>query len=509
RHGGPDAGPAEAHRGAGRLRSDQVSQRADPRDGARRHAGGDLAGDPGGRRARRFEPDAAGRLRGLRPALPGELLVEPPQPAGPRRVGRHRARARRRRGRQALARRRPHAREAEQLHGLRGRRRPPRRAGLHRARPAGDRGRQRGRSAHRRRAEPASRSLRGGRATRAVRGRHQHDAGRVAAAHRRRVRGVGQPERPCLLRRDEVLRSLCQPRDAPVPRAARADVAQRQPGDVLGARQVRGAAARTLAPDPAALQDQHGGGSRRSVGALRLPPRDRVRLRVDPRPPPEGRMKVARLEHLHADAGKGVLDFLKLTTDDGVVGWSEYNETFGGAGVTAAIDGLAPLVIGRDPRARKANIFLFDDGPPRPHMPGFARPSPEVPSLNAERRVIGALRDELAAFREGAGRDVDILVDLNFNFRTEGFVKVARAMEPFDLFWVEIDSFDPAALHEIRSRIDIPLASLESQYTRRGYRKFIKRQAVDVAIVDAPWNGVAESLKIAAMADTYEVNIAP
>jgi len=67
-------------------------------------------------------------------------------------------------------------------------------------------------------------------------------------------------------------------------------------------------------------------------------------------------MKVARLEHLHADAGKGVLDFLKLTTDDGGVGWSEYNETFGGAGVTAAIDGLAPLVIGRDPRAREAIV---------------------------------------------------------------------------------------------------------------------------------------------------------
>src|SRR2546430_10436226 len=122
---------------------------------------------------------------------------------------------------------------------------------------------------------------------------------------------------------------------------------------------------------------------------------------------------------------------------------------------------------------------------------------------------MGALRDELAAFREGAGRDVDILVDLNFNFRTEGFVKVARAMEPFDLFWVEIDSFDPAALHEIRSRIDIPLASLESQYTRRGYREFFERQAVDVAIVDAPWNGVAGLLKTGAMSDTYEGNTAP
>src|SRR5207249_210457 len=136
-------------------------------------------------------------------------------------------------------------------------------------------------------------------------------------------------------------------------------------------------------------------------------------------------------------------------------------------------------------------------------------PSPQAPSLNAERPIIRALRDELAAFREGAGRDVDILVDLNFNFRTEGFVKVARALEPFDLFWVEIDSFDPAALQYIRSRIDIPVASLESQYTRRGYREFFERQAVDVAIVDTPWNGVAESLKIAAMADTYEVNVAP
>ncbi len=381
----------------------------------------------------------------------------------------------------------------------------------------------------------------------------------------------------------------------------------RQPGDVLGARQVRGAAARTVARDVRALQDQHGGGPRRRLGPLRLPARDRLRLRLDPGSPRKGRVKIARLEHLHADAGKGALDFLKLTTDDGVVGWSEYNETFGGVGVSAAIDGLAPLVVGKDPRAREAivttlyavrrqapggviqqaiaaienalldaqaralgipvyellggpqrqrlrlywshcgyfrlfasqqmqipplrglhdivaqgkevvargftalktNIFLFDAGAPHAHMPGFARADSEVPGLNAERRIIGALRDQLAAFREGAGRDVDILVDLNFNFRTEGFVKVARAMEPFDLFWVEIDSFDPAALHDIRSRIDIPLASLESQYTRRGYREFFERQSVDVAIVDAPWNGVAESLKIAALADTYEVNIAP
>ena len=56
-------------------------------------------------------------------------------------------------------------------------------------------------------------------------------------------------------------------------------------------------------------------------------------------------MKVARLDSLHADAGKGNFDFLKVTADNGLVGWSEYNETFGGHGVTAAIEGLTPAML--------------------------------------------------------------------------------------------------------------------------------------------------------------------
>ena len=32
---------------------------------------------------------------------------------------------------------------------------------------------------------------------------------------------------------------------------------------------------------------------------------------------------------------------------------------------------------------------------------------------------------------------------------------------------------------------------------------------MDVAIIDIPWNGILESVKIAAMAEAYEVNVAP
>ncbi|MBV8084674.1 MAG: mandelate racemase/muconate lactonizing enzyme family protein, partial [Chloroflexi bacterium] len=44
-------------------------------------------------------------------------------------------------------------------------------------------------------------------------------------------------------------------------------------------------------------------------------------------------MKIEAIESLHADAGWRTFDFLKVTADSGLVGWSEYNESFGGAGV--------------------------------------------------------------------------------------------------------------------------------------------------------------------------------
>jgi L-alanine-DL-glutamate epimerase-like enolase superfamily enzyme len=165
-------------------------------------------------------------------------------------------------------------------------------------------------------------------------------------------------------------------------------------------------------------------------------------------------------------------------------------------------------VVARGYTALKTNVFILGSEPYL-HSPGFARKGPGFPELNAERHVLDAIRDELAAFREGAGTGVDILVDLNFNYKTEGFLKVARAIEPFDIFWVECDTRDPRALHYIRSRTSIPVASCECLFGRREYRAFLEQQAVDVAIIDTPWNGVAESVKIAAMADAWEVNVAP
>lgn len=100
-------------------------------------------------------------------------------------------------------------------------------------------------------------------------------------------------------------------------------------------------------------------------------------------------------------------------------------------------------------------------------------------------------------------------VDLNFNYKTEGYLTVIRSLAELGIGWVELDLFDPGALAHIRRSSPVAIASCESLFTRRQYRPYFEQGAVDVAIIDVPWNGLMESLKIAACADAYEINVAP
>src|ERR1700749_1629673 len=58
--------------------------------------------------------------------------------------------------------------------------------------------------------------------------------------------------------------------------------------------------------------------------------------------------KVKNVERLACDAGWRNYHFVKVTTEDGVIGWSEYDEGFGAPGVGAAIQRLSTRVIGQN-----------------------------------------------------------------------------------------------------------------------------------------------------------------
>ncbi len=62
-------------------------------------------------------------------------------------------------------------------------------------------------------------------------------------------------------------------------------------------------------------------------------------------------MKISAIESLHCDAGWRNFSFLKIQTDEGITGYSEYNQSYGSRGLAAVIDALAEHVIGQNPLA--------------------------------------------------------------------------------------------------------------------------------------------------------------
>jgi len=158
--------------------------------------------------------------------------------------------------------------------------------------------------------------------------------------------------------------------------------------------------------------------------------------------------------------------------------------------------------------AIKSNIIRFDAARRTTHLKGLNKPlRAGYPELNAPTALVAAFAEQLAAMRE-AGPELEIMFDLNYHFRPEGFRRFARAAEPYALGWLEVDLPDPAGLANVRQSTSTPIGSLEQIMGARGMRAFFDAQAVDVAIVDPQWNGVFESVKMARVADIYDVNVA-
>src|SRR5260370_15290393 len=70
-------------------------------------------------------------------------------------------------------------------------------------------------------------------------------------------------------------------------------------------------------------------------------------------------LKIEKIEDLHCDAGWRTFSFLKVTTNDGLIGWSEYTEGDGSRGLTSIIHGMAETFIGMDTRPAQAISSLL------------------------------------------------------------------------------------------------------------------------------------------------------
>ncbi len=168
---------------------------------------------------------------------------------------------------------------------------------------------------------------------------------------------------------------------------------------------------------------------------------------------------------------------------------------------------LGEEVVRRGYTALKTNI-VFPGDPARVYFAGFGGgPGTTDQTISAE--LLRHIETQIGTFRRAVGSDVGIALDLNFNFKPEAARRICRALEPLDMMWVEMDMYDPGALREVKDSTSTPICSGENLYGLRGYRPYFDARAMDVVMIDVPWNGFAESRKIADLAESYELNIAP
>ena len=316
-------------------------------------------------------------------------------------------------------------------------------------------------------------------------------------------------------------------------------------------------------------------------------------------------MKITNIETFIVDAGWRPWTFVKVETDEGIIGYGECSDGRNPNGVVGTIKDFIPLLIGRDPRpyemrfwdmirgsrqspggiAAKAiagiecalvdikakalgiSVVELFGGPTRDdvrvywshcgssrarnfeligvpplksmddiaalgrevvergftalktnvifpgdtasvHFGGFGG-GPGTTDGNVTPQVLRHIETLIGTFREAVGPDVGINLDLNFNFKPEACMRIAKVLEQFDMLWLEIDMYDHEAIRQIKDSTTTKICTGENLYYMREYLPYFECRAADVFMIDVPWNGFGPSKKIGDLANVFQLNVAP
>jgi L-alanine-DL-glutamate epimerase-like enolase superfamily enzyme len=315
-------------------------------------------------------------------------------------------------------------------------------------------------------------------------------------------------------------------------------------------------------------------------------------------------VKIADVEPIIVDAGWQTWIFVKVTTDEQIVGWGECSQPRAPLAVAAAVRDFKRIITGKDPRSfemrfwdmerlaiqgwsgvramalagielalldikakalgisvielfggptrDRVRVYWSHCGTTRASYPQLGKPPiqtmDDITNLGQEvvRRGYTALKTNIifpgdpatvyrngfqgglgttdqvvsktmlnhintliGTFRNAVGPDVDICLDLNFNFKPESCKRIAQVLEQYELLWLEVDMYDPKAILEIKQSTTTKICTGENLIYMREYLPYFRCRAADVFMIDVPWNGFSQSKKIGDLAQVFEFNVAP
>lgn len=262
--------------------------------------------------------------------------------------------------------------------------------------------------------------------------------------------------------------------------------------------------------------------------------------------------------------------FVKITTADGAIGWGEALAPVAPEVVSTIVEQLlAPVLIGADPLDGNVlwNImydlmrergyyggFMLDaisacdtalwdlrgkildqpvyqllGGAYRDRVPCYVS---GLPRPTAEERVDLALAfvdkgfsafklaaghglradiESVAALRNALGEDTTLLLDAHWVYVLDEAVQLGHALTELDVGFFEapINPEDVEGHAQLAAAVAVPIAHGETERTRYQFRPWLMQKAADILQPDVGRAGVSEVIKIASMAEAFNVKMAP
>ena len=261
---------------------------------------------------------------------------------------------------------------------------------------------------------------------------------------------------------------------------------------------------------------------------------------------------------------------IKITADDGTVGWGETYGIIAPDAVTAIVDDvLGPLIVGRDPRdAVVIQEDLYDLMRVRGFFGGFFVDAiagldiaiwdlfgkllgqPVVKLLGGQRQeripayvsgLPGATLDdrlalardflargfdafkyaaavsfegivqEMRVLREGLGPQVKLMVDLHWKFTAQEAVQLIDQLAPYNPYFVEApcQPEDLEGQAHVGASVRIPLALGEEWRTVFEYRPRLERRAMSIVQPEMGHTGISQFMQIGRMANAFHMKVIP
>ncbi len=127
---------------------------------------------------------------------------------------------------------------------------------------------------------------------------------------------------------------------------------------------------------------------------------------------------------------------------------------------------------------------------------------------------VGSLRtdlDNVRRMRDAVGPGIDIMIDVNMGWSADVAIAMGRKFEEFDIYWLEepVLADDYAGYLRCAEALDMRVVGGETHFGRADLKPFLENPRLPILQPDPMRGGMTELRKIAAVADTWGMAIAP